>query len=52
MHYKEAKARLIAKFHLMDEQIKFLEYVWSCLHEEEQEFYINNYKGHVPTKYS
>lgn len=36
----------------MDERLRFLEYVWECMHEEEKDFYVNNYQGHIPGKYT
>ncbi len=44
--------RLVAdKIRLMDEQLKFLEYVWSLCQADMQDQAINNYKGKVPDKY-
>lgn len=49
--YEQAKEMLRLKFGLMQDQIDFLEYVWSCMNEEERDFYRNNYRGKLPKKY-
>ena len=48
---KDAKAIVALKFALMQEQINFFEYVWDCMHDEEKDFYRNNYQGKLPLKY-
>ncbi len=39
------------KIRLMDEQIKFLEYVWLLCPTDYKDQAVNNYKGKVPDKY-
>lgn len=41
-----------AKLRQMDEQIRFFEYVWGCMTQDERDFYTNNYRGPVPPKYN
>ena len=40
------------KLLLMDEQIKFLEFIWNDLPQKVRDTYINDYIGRVPYKYN
>lgn len=46
------KDLIVMKIRSMEAELKFLEWVWTELTQEQRDFFINNFVGEVPSKYT